>query len=120
MIIDCIHLRRKTGHVSDRRWSSVTSCGVCRHPGEIAIQQAESAFPALPPQRLPPCRVSAEKISRTGRLTALLTQITIMGLCEIRPNQLYVIYNLGLRGGPDNQVMGRTVDVSVPRVRFEQ
>ena len=37
-----------------------------------------------------------------------------MGLREIRPNQLYVIYDLGFWGRPDSRIMGCTIDVSVP------
>lgn len=60
--------------------------------------------------------------SRDGGATwNLVVQLTsgvwtthYMGLREVRPNQLYVTYDLGFWGRPDNRIMGCTVDVSLP------
>jgi hypothetical protein len=54
--------------------------------------------------------------SHVIQLTSGVWTTHYMGLREIRPNQLYVVYDLGFWGRPDNRVMGCTVDVS-PRRR---
>ena len=51
--------------------------------------------------------------SRVLQLTSGVWTTHYMGLCEIRPNQLYVTYDLGFWGRSDNRIMGCTVDVSV-------
>jgi hypothetical protein len=52
--------------------------------------------------------------SHVIQLTSGVWTTHYMGLREIRPNQLYVTYDLGFWGRPDNRIMGCTVDVSVP------
>lgn len=46
------------------------------------------------------------------QLTSGVWTTHYMALREIRPNQLYVTYDLGFWGRPDNRVMGCTVDVA--------
>ena len=55
-----------------------------------------------------------ETWSHVIQLTSGVWTTHYMGLCEIRPNQLYVTYDLGFWGRPDNRIMGCTVDVSAP------
>lgn len=49
--------------------------------------------------------------SHVVQLTSGVMTTHYMALREIRPNQLYVTYDLGFWGKPDNRVMGCTVDV---------
>ena len=52
--------------------------------------------------------------SHVVQLTSGVWTTHYMGICQVRPNQLYVTYDLGFWGRPDNQVIGCTVEVSVP------
>ena len=59
-------------------------------------------------------RDGGETWNHVVQLTSGVWTTHYMGICEIRPNQLCVTYDLGFWGRSDNQVMGCTVDVSVP------
>ncbi|NQT12854.1 MAG: exo-alpha-sialidase [Planctomycetes bacterium] len=59
-------------------------------------------------------RDGGETWSHVVQLTSGVWTTHYMGIREIRPDHLYVTYDLGFWGRPDNQVMGCTVDISVP------
>lgn len=58
-------------------------------------------------------RDGGENWNSVVQLTSGVSTTHYMGIREIRPNQIYVTYDLGFWGKPDNRVMGRTVDISL-------
>ena len=57
-------------------------------------------------------RDGGETWSTVVQLTSGIATTHYMAIREIRPNQLYVTYDLGLWGKPESRVMGCTVDVA--------
>ena len=92
--------------------SGILACAV----GVRIPEKACFANPACPRNGnyLAFSRDGGETWSHVVQLTSGVPTTHYMGLREIRPNQLYVTYDLGFWGRPDNHVMGCTVDVSVP------